>query len=1045
MTRTLHKEDLGGESNVEAVRKNHTASIAIVGSLVLAIILVMGTIWMGQNAKKDTEEAVRMVSLLYLDELAGRREQVVEDNLMDKVQTIHVAIELMTQEDLSDKAHLEAYQTRMKQLLKLDKFAFVDTEGLIYSSTGTQSNIDEYGFDYKTLSEPEISIFDLGGTEERVIIAVPVNIAFQGKTLSVCFMAIDTEEMLSGVSMTTNTGDATFCNIYTESGSALTNAVLGGLAMEDNLLDAMKIAEFESPYSYESFVRDFQAGERGVASFSYNGIRETLTYITVDGTDWQLTYLIRESVISDRFSSISDGTIRRSIIQSALTVAAMLLMFGFIIAQTKSNSRLLLEKETADTENRVKQEELEHRLALQEKLLEEERQRDQQGKLITALSSDSWSVYYLELDKDEGVCYQSHADLDGKGFKVGDRFRYLTSVTAYANQYITEPYREEFLRFIQPDAIREGLKTSRVISYTYLVTRHGKETYETVRFAGVRHPEDRDDHIVHNVGACFVDVDAATRKAMAQRKALSDALAAAEDANKAKTAFLSNMSHEIRTPMNAIIGLDNIAMNDPETPARTKDYLKRIDASAEHLLNLINDILDMTRIESGRLTWRNEEFSFSKLLEAINTMFSSQCHDKGLEYHCHIHGDVDDYYIGDNMKLRQALINILGHAVKFTPVGGKVELQVERKAQYDGKSTLQFTISDTGIGMSKDFLPHIFDTFTQEDASATNKYGSSGLGLAITKNIVEMMNGHIEVESVKGEGTTFTVTVTLDDAVNSGQQNADLEIHPNEMTVLIVDDDPVACEHAKLVLEKAGIAAEIADSGFKAVEMVRLRHARRDPYNLILVDWQMPEMDGVETTRRIRSIVGNESAIIILTAYRWDDILDEAVQAGVDSFIAKPLFAAAVLEEFKAALQRKNLSVKQQAARADLTGRRILLAEDMQVNAEIMIMVLQMRKIEADLAENGKIAVEKFSSHPEGYYDAILMDMRMPEMDGLEATRTIRAMDRPDAKKIPIIALTANAFDEDVQRSLQAGLNAHLSKPVQPDSLFETLESLIEA
>ena len=564
---------------MDAVRKNHTATIAIVGSFVLAVILVAGTIWMGRNVKKDTEEAVRTVSLLYLDELAGRREQVVENNLADKVQTIRVAIDLMTGEDLSDKAHLEAYQTRMKQLYKLDKFAFVDTDGLIYTSTGTQTNIDEYSFDYHTLSQPEISVFHSDSTDKRVIIAIPVNIPFQGETLAVCFMAIDMEEMLSGISMTTNTGGATFCNIYTRSGSALTNAVLGGLAEEDNLLDAMSIAEFEDPYSYDRFVQEFQTGTRGVVSFSYNGIRETLTYIPVGGTDWLLTYLIRESVISDRISSISAGTIRRSIVQSVLTVVAMLVMFGFIIAQTKHNSRLLLERETADAENRVKQEELEHRLALQEKLLAEQRQREQQDKMITALSSDYWSVYYLELDKDEGVCYQAHGDLDGTGFKVGDRFKYLPSVTAYANRYITQAYREEFLRFIQPEAIREGLKTSRVISYTYTVSRHGRETYETVRFAGVRHPEDGDDALVHNVGACFADTDAETRKSMAQHQALSDALTAAEDANKAKTAFLSNMSHEIRTPMNAIIGLDNIAMNDPETPPKTKEYLQKIEAT----------------------------------------------------------------------------------------------------------------------------------------------------------------------------------------------------------------------------------------------------------------------------------------------------------------------------------------------------------------------------------------------------------------------------------------------------------------------------------
>ena len=250
---------------------------------------------------------------------------------------------------------------------------------------------------------------------------------------------------------------------------------------------------------------------------------------------------------------------------------------------------------------------------------------------------------------------------------------------------------------------------------------------------------------------------------------------------------------------------------------------------------------------------------------------------------------------------------------------------------------------------------------------------------------------------------------------------------------------------AQIILGQVGISCEKALTGEEGVEMVKVRHARRDPYDLILVDWKMPEMDGVETTRQIREAIGHESAIIILTAYRWDDILEEALQAGVDGFLAKPLFAASVLEEFQSAVKRKDLPSKKRQTKADLTGKRILLAEDMAVNAEIILMILQMRHIETDHAENGKIAVELFSNHPEGYYDAILMDMQMPEMDGLEATRVIRAMDRADAKAIPIIALTANAFDEDVQRSMQAGLNAHLSKPVQPETLFETLETLIPA
>lgn len=261
--------------------------------------------------------------------------------------------------------------------------------------------------------------------------------------------------------------------------------------------------------------------------------------------------------------------------------------------------------------------------------------------------------------------------------------------------------------------------------------------------------------------------------------------------------------------------------------------------------------------------------------------------------------------------------------------------------------------------------------------------------------------------------------------------------------MLIVDDDPVACEHAGLVLEKVGIASETAASGNEAVEMVKLRHARRAPYNLILVDWKMPDLDGLETTRQIRSIIGNESAIIMLTAYKWDDVLDEAVQAGVDSFLSKPLFAANVLEEFKNAVMRKGILIDKDIDNVTLDGRKILLAEDVDINAEIIIMTLQMEGIEAERASNGKIAVDMFLSHNEGYYDAVLMDMRMPEMDGLEATRMIRRSDRPDAETIPIIALTANAFDEDVQRSLQAGLNAHLTKPVKPEELFKTLREFI--
>ncbi len=1014
---------------------------ASLGGLILVFFLVFGTIWMGNVARNDTESAVRSVSLLYLDELAGRREQVVAANMQEKINVIGTALDMLTGEDLSDHAHLQAYQVRIKRLFNLERFAFVGANRLIYTSTGPRAEIDQYHLDFYALQGPEILAENLDTREKKVIIAVPTRIQFSDTELLACFMQIDMNEMLAGVSMDAQEDGATFCNIYTGSGIALSNTVLGGLAVEDNLVEAMQKAQFEPGYSYDGFVRDFAEGKRGVVSFTYDGIRETLSYVPVAGTDWLLTYLIRESVLSENISAISDGIIRRSILQSVLTITVLLVLFAFIIRQTQKNAKLTLEKETADAENRVKQEEMEQRLQLQEELLAQKHHQEEQTRLINALASDYWSVYYVDLDHDAGVCYQAHSDID-QGFHVGDHFRYLDSVTAYANKYIKEEYRETFLEFVRTENVKARLLEQRVIAYRYMVRRHNRDTWEEVRFAGVRHPEDREDHLVHLVGACFVDVDAETRKSMEQKQALQDALKAAEAANKAKTAFLSNMSHEIRTPMNAIIGLDNIALSDPDIPRQTRDHLERIGTSAHHLLGIINDILDMSRIESGRMIIKHEEFSFSKALEQINTIINGQCRDKGLHYDCQTKGQIDEYYIGDDMKLRQVMINILGNAVKFTPEGGKVSFLIEDVARMDKKATLRFTIRDTGIGMSKEYLPRIFDAFSQEDASTTSKYGSTGLGLSITRSIVELMNGQIEVDSEKGVGTTFTVTVTLGQANHILADGGDIEFHPHEMSVLVIDDDRIACDHAQVVLSQLGISCDLVLSGKDAIEMVKMRHARREDYNLILVDWKMPEMDGLETTRQIRAIVGHDTPIIILTSYSWDDIEEEARKAGVDTFAAKPLFAGTVMDEFREAFKKKNAKLVRETA--DLTGRRVLLAEDVAVNAEIMMMVLSMREMQVEHAENGRIAVELFAGHEPGYYDAILMDMRMPEMDGLEATRKIRGMDRKDAKEIPIIALTANAFDEDVQSSMQAGLNAHLSKPVEPETLFETLENLIK-
>ena len=1025
-------------------RKRKTLYITIVGFAVVAIMLVLGTLWTGDLARRDTGNAVNSVSLLYLDELAGRREQVVSSALERNIRNMQTAVGLLTKDDLSDTQHLQAYQARMKKLYTLDKFAFVDTDGVIYTSLGTMNDIGSYSIDPSTLSSPSITLKNADGEQKKVIIAIPVEgVAIGEVELRVCFMEIDINDMLEGVSLQSSNNDTTFCNIYTKDGSALTDMVLGGLAKETNLLEALGHAVFEDGCTVEDVRADFASGTGSIVSFTYNGTKETLSYKPIAGTDWMLTYLIRESVISDKISSVSSGIILRNLVQTGLTVAVLFVIFVMLFRQNKTNARLALEKQTTETESRIKQQELEQRLELQNRLLEEEKQRTRQDHMITALASDYKSVYYVDLDTDECICYRSEVS-EEEGPQLGQRFLFSEGFKRYAEERVAESYREGFLEFIDPENIRRRLESELILSYRYLTVYNGKESYEMLRLAGVRRIGERDDHIVHAIGAGFTDIDSEMRDSLEKNQALSDALAAAEEASKAKTAFLSSMSHEIRTPMNAIIGLDSIALSDPDISEQTRGHLEKIGTSANHLLELINDILDMSRIESGRMVLKNEDFSFTGLLEQVNTIFSAQCAENSQTYTCRVQGELDEYYIGDNIRLRQILINILGNAVKFTPEGGRIELSVERTARFGGRSTLRFRISDTGIGMSKEYIPHIFDTFSQEDSSATNKYGSSGLGLAITKNIIEMMNGDIEVESEKGRGTTFTVTVTLTDSAHKDSDNGYAEIQPYEMRVLAVDDDPIACEHAKLVLEKAGMSCDTVLSGAEAIEAVRLHHARHELYDLILVDLKMPDMDGVETTRRLREIVGTGSAIIIITAYKWDDVLDEAVKAGVDSFISKPIASGSVLEEFRSASKRKRVSEIKKQHKADLNGRHILLAEDVQINADIMEIVLNNRGMTVDHELNGRLVLERFANSEPGYYDAILMDVRMPEMDGLEATAAIRRLDRPDAATVPIIALTANAFDEDVQRSLQAGMNAHLTKPIDNEALYSALETFIQ-
>jgi CheY-like chemotaxis protein len=453
----------------------------------------------------------------------------------------------------------------------------------------------------------------------------------------------------------------------------------------------------------------------------------------------------------------------------------------------------------------------------------------------------------------------------------------------------------------------------------------------------------------------------------------------------------------------------------------------------------------MSRIESGRMVLKNEDFSIRDFLDQINVIINGQCTEKGLDYECRVIGNIDNYYVGDDLKLKQVLINILGNSVKFTEAPGKISFSVEQIGRAEGKCTMRFTMRDTGIGMDKEFIPKLFEAFSQEDATTTNRYGGSGLGMAITGNLVDMMGGEIQVDSQKGVGSTFTVVVDLLES-DMSMDKGSLDELLGKLSVIIIDDDAVACEHARLVLQEIGVEAEKCERSSDAYSIIRRRWDEGRPYDLIITDFKMPVMDGITLTEEIRRVDNGKTAIIILTGYDFDEQSERAHKEGVDGILNKPLFADTLLYEIQTVMRGRIEEMKgtdhdaaEDSAEVSLAGLRVLIAEDMEINASILSDILELEEIESEWAENGQIAIDKFSASEPGYYDAILMDIRMPVLDGLGAAKAIRAMDREDAKTIPIIALTANAFDEDVNNSIEAGMNSHLSKPVEPDKLFENL------
>lgn len=527
------------------------------------------------------------------------------------------------------------------------------------------------------------------------------------------------------------------------------------------------------------------------------------------------------------------------------------------------------------------------------------------------------------------------------------------------------------------------------------------------------------------------------------RSELENALMMAEAANKAKTSFLNNMSHDIRTPMNAIIGFTALATTHIDNKERVKDYLEKITQSSNHLLSLINDVLDMSRIESGKMNIDEKEENLAEILHGIRNIIQADIQAKQLELYIDTVDIVDENILCDKLRLNQILINLLSNAMKFTPAGGIISVRItEKSITQNGTAIFEFKVKDTGIGMSKEFVKNVFEPFERERNSTVSGIQGTGLGMAITKNIVDMMNGKIEVESEEGKGTEFTVTLEFKVVETNHEIGAIKKLEG--LPALVVDDDLNTCQSISRMLRQIGMKSDWTMYGKEAVARTEEAIQIGEPYCVYMIDWMMPDMNGIETTRRIRKVVGDNAPIIILSAYDWSEIEDEAREAGVTDFISKPLF----LSDLRRILTKNcGEEVKQENAKedkVDFAGKKILLVEDNMMNREIATEYLQDFGFVVSTAENGKIACDMLQNAKVGDYDLVLMDVQMPIMDGYTATRTIRKFENQDIANIPIIAMTANAFDEDKKNAKDAGMNGHLAKPINVEELVKTLKEIFE-
>ena len=967
--------------------KSWLAAAAAVLLVVAALVIA------GIQYSKFVTQTIYEESTAHLVEVLHQSNKMLNETVNKNMTYLHIWSSSL--QHLSDEREIRKFIETARQETGFTEFYFLSPEGNYMTVSGETGYLGLQGNLEENISQGNDIVMSavLPGKPQMLVFACPeIRGSYQGFAYNAIAVAYNNEAIVQVLDISAFQGSA-ICYVVHSDGRIVINGKANPEYAIYNLFAVLQEYFDLTQAETRALARDFEQGNSGSTRVTLDGVNYYLTYVSVNVQDWMLVSLVQADIVNAGMNTLQSRTV---LIVTAF--ALCLAVLAILLILQKSHVKL-----------RRKNTELLYR-----------------EELFAKLSLNVDDVFMMVDAKTARVDYVS-PNIERLLGIPGQKVRQDIEVLKNLHQKDAPDREIDFLAGLISGQQREW-------NFDFIHQQTGEHRWFH-NIAMGSEVEGRRKYIL-------VMSDRTADKKVNQ--ALSEAVHAAETANRAKSTFLSNMSHDIRTPMNAIIGFTTLAVSNVDNKEKVRDYLGKILASSNHLLSLINDVLDMSRIESGKIHLDETEVNLSDVLHDLKTIVSGQIYAKQLELYMDVMDVTDEDVYCDKTRLNQILLNLLSNAIKFTPAGGTVSVRVRQLAgKVHGCGQYEFRIKDNGIGMSQEFAQKIFEPFERERTSTVSRIQGTGLGMAITKNIVDMMGGTIEVQTAQGKGTEFTVCVPM--RAQTEQRPVEKITELEGLKALVVDDDFNTCDSVTKMLVKVGMRAEWTLSGKEAVLRARQSIEMSDVYHAYIIDWRLPDMNGIEVTRQIRSL-HDDTPIIILTAYDWSDIEVEAKAAGVTAFCSKPMFMSDLRETLMSALGQKSADAVQgllPEKNADFKGKHILLVEDNELNREIAQEILREYGFLVDSAENGAVAVEKVSTAAPGSYDLVLMDVQMPIMDGYTATRKIRALDDPARAKLPILAMTANAFDEDRRNALESGMNGFLSKPIVIDDLVQELHKIL--